>query len=94
VPPAGALEIGARVYAMHCAECHGPSGAGDGFAAKEVPVAPTNFRGRRASFAENVRVLTAGIEGTSMAPWAGRLSSEELVAVAHYVRSFYAGDRP
>jgi cytochrome c oxidase cbb3-type subunit I/II len=94
VPPAGALDAGARVYAAHCAECHGPRGAGDGFAAKELPVAPTDFRGRRASFAENVRVLTAGIEGTSMAPWTGRLSGEELVAVAHYVRSLYDGEGP
>jgi cytochrome c oxidase cbb3-type subunit I/II len=93
-PPAGALEVGARVYAAHCAECHGPSGAGDGFAAKELPVAPTDFRNRRASFAENVRVLTAGIEGTSMAPWTGRLSGEELVAVAHYVRSLWEGEAP
>jgi cytochrome c oxidase cbb3-type subunit I/II len=94
VPPTGALEAGARVYVAHCAECHGPSGAGDGFAAKELPVAPTDFRGRRASFAENVRVLTAGIEGTSMAPWTGRLSGEELVAVAHYVRSLYGEEGP
>lgn len=93
-PSAAALTLGAGVYASHCAECHGSDGAGDGFAAKELPIAPTDFRGRRASLAENVRVLTTGIEGTSMAPWTGRLSGEELVAVAHYVRSFFDAEEP
>jgi cbb3-type cytochrome oxidase subunit 1/cytochrome c553 len=89
------LTLGARVYAGHCAECHGASGAGDGFAAKELPVPPTDFRGRRASFAENVRVLAAGLEGTSMAPWTGRLTADELTAVAHYVRTLFAdGEAP
>jgi cytochrome c oxidase cbb3-type subunit 2/cytochrome c oxidase cbb3-type subunit I/II len=86
------LTEGERVYRAHCTECHGASGAGDGFAAKELPVAPTDFRGRRASLAENVRVLGVGVEGTAMAPWTERLTGDELLAVAHYVRSFYAGE--
>jgi mono/diheme cytochrome c family protein len=91
-PTAELLADGERVYRAHCTECHGASGAGDGFAAKELPVAPTDFRGRRASVAENVRVLATGVEGTSMAPWTERLTGDELLAVAHYVRSFYAGE--
>ncbi len=84
------LDTGARVYAAHCAECHGTAGAGDGFAARELPIAPTDFRGRRATVAENLRVLTTGTEGTSMAPWTDRLSADDLLAVSHYVRSLFA----
>lgn len=90
-PPAEVMTLGEQVYATHCAECHGGSGAGDGFAAKELPIAPTDFRSSRASLAENLRILTTGVDGTSMAPWTDRLDSAELVAVAHYVRAFFAG---
>jgi len=89
-PPPDLETLGERVYRTHCVECHGASGAGDGFAAGELPIAPTDFRAARASLAENLRVLTEGVEGTSMAPWTERLSGDELVAVAHYVRDFFA----
>jgi cytochrome c oxidase cbb3-type subunit I/II len=84
------LALGERVYAANCAECHGATGAGDGFAADELPIAPTDFRGRQATLAETLRVLTDGVEGTSMAPWTDRLDGDELIAVAHYVRSLFA----
>jgi mono/diheme cytochrome c family protein len=92
-PSAEQLTLGRRVYAGNCAECHGATGAGDGFAANDLPIAPTNFQGERPSLAESVRVLQSGIEGTSMAPWTDRLDAEEMLAVAHYVRQFFEGDR-
>jgi cytochrome c oxidase cbb3-type subunit II len=92
--PPDVLERGRQVYETRCVECHGENGAGDGFAAGELPIAPTDFRGRRATVAENVRVLTSGMEGTSMAPWTDRLSGEEIAAVAQYVRSFYTEAAP
>jgi len=86
------LALGARVYAENCVECHGVTGAGDGFAAAELPVAPTDFRGERPSLAESVRVLRTGIEGTSMAPWTDRLNETQIMAVAHYLRQFFEDD--
>ena len=59
------------------------------FGRRQLPIAPTDFRGQRATVAENVDVLTKGIEGTSMAPWTDRLTDPELRAVARYVQSFY-----
>ena len=38
-----------------------------------------------------MQVLRNGIDGTPMAPWTPRLSEAELLAVARYVRGFYAG---
>jgi cytochrome c oxidase cbb3-type subunit II len=89
--PAHLVELGQRVYAANCKQCHGERGDGDGPAALSLPVAPVSFRRQRPTLPESLRVLRGGIDGTSMAPWTSRLSDAELVAVAHYVRSFYAG---
>ena len=89
--PAHLVEIGRRVYAANCQQCHGERGDGSGPAADSLPIAPAGFRRQRPTLPESLRVLRNGIEGTSMAPWTARLSDAELVAVAHYVRSFYAG---
>ena len=92
VPTDADLALGASVYAAHCAECHGDNGAGDGFAAGELPIMPTNFTVKRPGLGESIRVLRYGVPGTSMAPWTDRLNDEERVAAAHFVRQFYVGD--
>jgi mono/diheme cytochrome c family protein len=89
--PADLIEAGPRVYADHCVQCHGERGAGDGTAAKELPIAPTNFQRQRPSLDYALRALREGIAGTPMAPWPSRLSEGEMLAVANYVRSFSAG---
>ncbi len=45
--PQDVLDLGSRVYAAHCAQCHGENGAGDGSAAGQFPIAPTNFQTQR-----------------------------------------------
>jgi cbb3-type cytochrome oxidase cytochrome c subunit len=91
-PVAAELALGERVYAEHCAECHGDGGGGDGFAASGLPVPPTDFRGQRPSLGQAVSALSNGIAGTSMAPWTQRLDDDEIVAVAHYVRELFEPD--
>lgn len=81
-------ELGAKVYSANCVRCHGEQGAGDGSAAKELRIAPADFRDARPSVAESLRALRNGVEGTRMAPWTGRLNDAELSAVANYVRGF------
>jgi cbb3-type cytochrome c oxidase subunit III len=88
------LAFGRDVFIAHCSSCHGEQGDGDGFAAGDLPIRPTDFRGRRASLAEVQRILRQGIEATSMAPWTDRLNEPELAAVAVYVRSLFIGDEP
>lgn len=90
--PQAVLDLGARVYTARCAQCHGAEGAGNGTAASQFAVAPTNFRRQRPSLAASLRTLRNGIEGSPMAPWPGELSEAELSAVAYYVRNFYRGD--
>jgi cbb3-type cytochrome oxidase cytochrome c subunit/cytochrome c2 len=95
--PAEMLELGKRVYDNNCAQCHGPEGAGDGFAAASLSIAPTNFRQQRVW--ENgprsgiFRVLQDGIDGTMMASWRTRLTEDEMWAVASYVLQFYRDER-
>jgi len=55
--PRDVLDLGSRVYAAHCAQCHGENGAGDGSAAGQFPIAPTNLRMQRPSFAASLRAL-------------------------------------
>jgi mono/diheme cytochrome c family protein len=93
-PPPALAELGARVYAENCVQCHGPAGGADGPAIAELRVAPTNFRRVRPSLAESLRALRSGVDGTQMAPWTDRLSDAELVAVAYHVRGLFEADRP
>jgi len=89
--PKEVLDLGSRVYADHCAQCHGENGAGDGSAAGQFPVAPTNFRSQRPTLAASIRALRNGVEGTPMAPWSRELSEAELSAAAYFVRGFFQG---
>ena len=89
--PVHLVEIGARVYAANCTQCHGEQGDGRGSAAAELVMAPTNFRQQRPTLDHSLRVLRNGVDGTPMAPWSARLGADELLAVAHHVRGFYEG---
>jgi mono/diheme cytochrome c family protein len=87
--PAHLTDIGARVYAANCAQCHGVDGDGRGSAADALPMAPTNFHTQRPTLDHSLRILRNGVDGTPMAPWNGRLGVDEMLAVAHFVRAFY-----
>lgn len=89
--PAHLTEIGTRVYAAYCAQCHGVNGDGRGSAADALPMAPTDFRAQRPTLDYSLRALRNGVDGTPMAPWSGRLGADEMLAVAHHVRGFYVG---
>ena len=84
-------DVGADVYGANCVQCHGDGGDGDGSAAAELLMEPTNFRRQRPSLAAGLRALQNGVEGTPMAPWTSRLSNTEMLAVTHHVRSLYQG---
>jgi cytochrome c oxidase cbb3-type subunit 2 len=90
IPPA-VLALGEKVYAARCAQCHGEKGDGNGSAAAQFPIAPTNFQEQRPSLAASLRAVRNGIEGTPMAPWTNELSEPELSAVAYFVRGFWRG---
>lgn len=84
------LQLGADVYELRCATCHGDEGRGDGPGAGTVPPARdfedpaeewTNGTSPLAVF----NTIDQGIEGTAMTPF-GHLPEEELWAVTHFTR--------
>jgi mono/diheme cytochrome c family protein len=88
---------GERVYAQHCAVCHGPDGHGNGPAAPSLHPRPRNFSGsvfKLKSTPEaqpptlaDVRVtIQHGMPGSSMPAWHDLLSAAEIDAVADYIR--------
>jgi mono/diheme cytochrome c family protein len=84
-------DLGSKVYTAHCAQCHGENGAGEGSAADQFGIAPTNFRAERANPEASLRAVRDGVEGTKMAPWSSKLSEGEVAAVANFVRGFFVG---
>jgi mono/diheme cytochrome c family protein len=90
-----ALEaLGETVYAENCVQCHGATGDGQGSAAPELAIAPTDFTRQRPTLAASLDALRNGVAGTRMALWTDRLGADELLAVAHHVRGLYQGDAP
>jgi cytochrome c oxidase cbb3-type subunit 2 len=92
-PSDDTLALGAKVFSANCAQCHGETGGGDGFSASRLAVPPANFQGQQPTLDYALRAIAGGVEGTPMAPWTTRISEQELLAVAHYVRSLYKGER-
>lgn len=101
----GALDLPARapdlargrtLYAQHCVQCHGPTGAGDGPQAKTTTTPPPPIG--TAAFMHGVtpafayRVVAVGIPNTNMISWAPALSADDRWAVIQYVTSLRADD--
>jgi mono/diheme cytochrome c family protein len=103
-PPAPAaadpLAAGKRLYAQHCAACHGDQGDGNGPAARFLYPRPRNFgeaKFRLASTANAIptdddllRVITRGMPGSAMFPF-GHLSDAERQSLVAYVRDLTRG---
>ncbi len=84
VPSDPTLAKGQEVYAKSCAACHGSDGGG---------VTGPRLIGVEARLTEEQEIakITDGVSGTAMPAWGGRLSPEEIAAVAAYTRSLSAG---
>ncbi|HYD75860.1 cytochrome c [Ramlibacter sp.] len=98
--PREVLELGARVYGNHCAQCHGKQGEGAGAAYPALAGHRTVTMGSSANL---VRViLSGGFPPTTpghprpfgMQPFGQALSDAEVAAVASYVRSAWGNDAP
>jgi len=89
--------VGARVYAEHCAICHGPDGRGNGPAAPSLHPRPRNFsggvfklkstpEGQPPTAADVRQTIESGMPGSSMPAWRDLLTYAEIDAVTDYIR--------
>jgi len=86
---ADAATDGAKVFQVNCESCHGPQGHGDGPAGVVLDPQPKNLPELAAQVGDDYlfwRVST-GKPGTSMAPWAGILTDEQIWQAIAYVRT-------
>jgi mono/diheme cytochrome c family protein len=102
-PPGADLDrgapLGARVFARHCAVCHGPNGRGNGPAAPSMFPRPRDFSSGRFKYKSTaageaptdedlLRTVRDGLPSSAMPYFAGLLPTEELNAVVVQVKSF------
>lgn len=92
------VALGRQIYdEIGCAQCHGPTGRGDGPQAGELkddwgqPILPANLQQRPfkggSTLADIYRTLVTGLDGTPMPSLAEAASPEELWALVYYVDS-------
>jgi high-affinity iron transporter len=87
---------GRAVYDLRCAGCHGPGGGG-GPAAVKGAVAPPAIGDRDvmrdATPALTYRIISVGVQGTTMPAWDTVLTSDDRWNVVAYVNSLRASDQ-
>ncbi len=77
---------GKAVYEQHCAPCHGVSGKGDGPAARALKPPPGSFA-TSPKVHDDLEVARVITSGTPHPTFAGKLSADQIQAVAKYVKS-------
>lgn len=76
---------GSAIFKEHCTTCHGDDGKGN--SAVGTPDFTTAKTQNSLTDQDIITTITDGRMGTIMPAWKGTLSSEEIAAVASYVRS-------
>lgn len=86
---ADAATDGAKVFQTNCESCHGPQGHGDGPAGAALDPAPKNLAELQARAGDDYLFwrINTGKEGTSMVPWKGILTDEQIWQVVSFIRT-------
>jgi mono/diheme cytochrome c family protein len=86
---ADAATDGAKVFQTNCESCHGPQGHGDGPAGAALDPAPKNLAELQSQAGDDYLFwrINTGKEGTSMVPWKGILSDEQIWQVVSFIRT-------
>jgi mono/diheme cytochrome c family protein len=84
------IDQGRDIYQIHCLECHGIKGHGDGPRATTLAPRPGNLVSAATSSKtdeELLAIITNGVPRTSMQGWKDHLSLDDRRNVLAYVRS-------
>lgn len=82
-------EQGRDLYRIHCLECHGPEGRGDGPRAALLAPRPGNLVSAATSAktdAELLEIIAEGVPRTAMSGWSHQLSTDERRNILAYIR--------
>jgi mono/diheme cytochrome c family protein len=99
-PTAQSLTQGRTLYQANCQSCHGIGGKGDGPQAAALQPPPLDLTVHVGFHpdADLYRMISQGVRGTAMPPFAGLLTEEQRWHVINYIRTFDAarqtGQRP
>lgn len=86
---AAGAAAGTTIFAENCAACHGPEGKGDrAQGAPNLTDAVWLYGGDKATLTETITKARFGV----MPSWTGKLSEDEIRAVAIYVHSLGGGE--
>lgn len=85
------LQRGQQLYQQNCAVCHGPTGRGDGPAARAMRPPPADLTQHVAQHTEGELWywITNGIPGTQMPAWKGALTDDQRWDVVNYIVSAF-----
>jgi mono/diheme cytochrome c family protein len=90
-PEEASIAAGEKLYAMHCAACHGLKGAGDGVQASKFTPRPSNLADAQwkhgPSDGEIFTVIRNGVPKTSMSAYSKKITERETWDVVNFLRS-------
>jgi mono/diheme cytochrome c family protein len=90
--------LGQRIFAKHCATCHGPDGRGNGPAAPSMSPSPRDFTlgefkykstasGTAPTEADLIRTVKNGLHASAMPYFSDILNDDEIRAVVQHIRT-------
>src|SRR5262249_1033771 len=96
---ADSLPLGERVYAQHCAVCHGPDGRGNGPSAPSLTPRPRDFTIGEFKYKSTapespptevdlVRTVSQGLQASAMPSFGDILNPDEIRALVQYLENF------
>ena len=90
-PDEASIAAGQKLYATHCATCHGPAGAGDGVQASKFTPRPSNLVDAEwkhgPSDGEIFTVIRNGVPKTAMSGFSKKMTERQTWEVVNFVRS-------
>ncbi len=89
IPPGTDAVAGAALFKTNCEPCHGPQGHGDGPAGAALDPAPKDLAELQATAGDDYLFwrISTGKEGTSMVPWKGVLTDEQIWQAVAFIRT-------